>query len=237
MLVLLSAPLAAAMLLQAPAPVSLSAVVPPAAGTPAAGTPAVDPASQGPAATVLARADAPTASVLDLSQRPELRLGEAQRVVAQVCRETDDWSAFLTRFDPAAFRAFEFWADEQFLWIKEEFDAPQARLFARRGSLAAAALAAANSNDRLELEVVVREMHAGRAWIEVTQARWTEEQTPAGTLLHAIRALELMERDGWVLASSQFDRALAPNLPPLVRAELTRLKAECAAEIDALASR
>ncbi|MDB2576695.1 hypothetical protein N9Z54_05760 [Planctomycetota bacterium] len=227
MLVLFSAPLAAAMLLQAPAPVSLSAVVPPA----------VDLAAPGPAATMLARADAPMASVLDLGQRPELRLGEPQRVVAQVCRETDDWSAFLTRFDPAAFRAFEFWADEQFLWIKEEFDAPQARLFARRGSLAAAAIAAANSNDRLELEVVVREMHAGRAWIEVTQARWTEEQTPAGTLLHAIRALELMERDGWVLASSQFDRALAPNLPPLVRAELTRLKAECAAEIDALASR
>ena len=227
MLVLFSAPLAAAMLLQAPAPVNLSAVVPPA----------VDLAAPGPAATMLARADAPMASVLDLGQRPELRLGEPQRVVAQVCRETDDWSAFLTRFDPAAFRAFEFWADEQFLWIKEEFDAPQARLFARRGSLAAAAIAAANSNDRLELEVVVREMHAGRAWIEVTQARWTEEQTPAGTLLHAIRALELMERDGWVLASSQFDRALAPNLPPLVRAELTRLKAECAAEIDALASR
>lgn len=215
MLDLLTVPLAAAMLLQAPAP--------------------SDPASLGGSPTSVA--EAPTVSVLDLSQRPELRLGEPQRVLAQVCREVDDWSAFLTRFDPGAFRAFEFWADEQFLWIKQEFDAPQARLFARRGSVAAAALAAAGSNDRLELQVVVREMHAGRAWIEVTEARWSEQQTPAGTVLHAIRALELMERDGWELASGQFDRALAPNLPPHVRAELLRLKAECAAETEALAKR
>ncbi len=236
MLALFSAPLAAAMLLQAPTPVSLAASISPAAA-PTVGEPGVDPASRGLAPSAVGRDEVPLGSVLDLSQRPELRLGEPQRVVAQVCRETGDWSAFLTRFDPAAFRAFEFWADEQFLWLKEEFDAPQARLFARRGSLAAAALAAADSNDRLELEVVVREMHAGRAWIEVTRARWAEHQTPGGTVLHAIRALELMERSAWVLASDQFGRALAPNLPPHVRAELTRLKDECAAEIAALASR
>ena len=44
-----------------------------------------------------------------------------------------------------------------------------------------------------------------------------------------------MERDGWSLASDQLDRALAPNLPGHVRAELLRLKDECAAEIEAQA--
>ena len=53
-------------------------------------------------------------------------------------------------------------------------------------------------------------------------------------MLHAIRGLELMERDGWTLAVGQFERALAPDLPPHVRAELERLKAECEATIAAL---
>lgn len=208
MLELLTAPLAAAMLMQAPTL---------------------------PDDDLTSSEAVPATPVVDLWRRPELRLGESQRVIAQVCREVEDWSAFLTRFDPAAFQAFEFWADEQFLWVKEEFDAPQARLFARRGSGAAAALSAATPSTRLELEVIVREMHAGRAWIEVTAARWSERQTPEGTVLHAIRALDLMERDGWSLASDQLDRALAPNLPGHVRAELLRLKGECAAEIDAQA--
>ena len=122
----------------------------------------------------------PATSVFDLWRRPELRLGESQRVIAQVCREVEDWSAFLTRFDPAAFRAFEVWADEQFLWIKEEYDAPQARLFARRGSGAAAALSAATPSTRLELDVIVREMHAGCAWIEVTRPGGPSARRPRG---------------------------------------------------------
>lgn len=211
MLDLLTAPLAAAMLLQAPA-------------TPELAQRTLEPG-----------AGSPTVSILALGRRPELQLGETQHAVAQVCREVEDWSVFLTRYDPAVFRAFEVWADEQYLWIKEEFDAPQARLFVRRGTPAAAALAAATSYDRLELQLVVREMHAGRAWVEVTGARWSPHQTPKGSLLHAIRALELMERDGWTLAVGQLDRALAPDLPAHARAELERLRDECTSEIDALA--
>ena len=220
MLDLLTTPLAVAMLLQAPGPQVLAPLDLDAAG-------ADQPVSAGGDEVLVG-------SVLDLRRRPELRLGVPQRVVAQVCREVDDWSSFLTRFDPAAFQAFEFWADEQLLWIKEEFDAPQARLFARRGSRTATVLAAASAHDRLELQVVVREMHAGRAWIEVTEAQWSDQQTPQGTVLHAIRALDLMQRDGWTLAISQLERALAPDLPLHVRAALERLRAECVAETEAL---
>ena len=217
MLDLLTAPLAAAMLLQAPVPFEAG------------------PFEEGvDLAATAGSHGAPPQSVLDLGTRPEARLGETQRVAAQFCREVETWSPFLSRFDPATFRGFEVWADEQLLWVEEEFDAPQARLFVRRGSAAALALAGARPHDRYQLELVVREIHAGRPWIEVTAARWTREQTPQGTVLHAIRALELMERDGWTLAVGQFERALAPDLPPHVRAELERLKAECEATIAAL---
>lgn len=219
MLDVLTAPLAAAMLLGPPQ----QGVTQPGVTAPDASIAAV------PGASALA-----TGSVIDLRRHPERRLGEPQRVVAQFCREVDAWSPFLTRFDPSAFRCLEVWADEQLLWRKEEFDAPQARLFVRRGSSADVALSAARSQDRYQLDLVVREVHAGRAWIEVTAARWAEQQTPEGTVLHAIRGLELMERDGWTLAVGQFERALAPNLPAHVRAELERLRLECETTIAAL---
>ena len=79
---------------------------------------------------------------------------------------------------------------------------------------------------------MVRELHAGAAWIEVTDASWTPEQTPEGTVLHAIRGLELIEREGWALAVSELDRAMAPNLPGHVRRELVILRDQAQAALD-----
>ncbi|MEM9383329.1 MAG: hypothetical protein AAGB93_25530, partial [Planctomycetota bacterium] len=155
-----------------------------------------------------------------LVAKPELCLGERRSVVVQFQAEAADWNPFLTRFDPGAFRCFRVWDDEQLLWIREEYDAPAARFFALEGSAVARTLARAKAHDRLELEVVVREFTAGRAWIEVLSARWTEQQTPEGTVLHAIRALDLIEREGWTLAASELERALRPDVPDHVRESL-----------------
>ncbi len=178
------------------------------------------------------RAAVPAFSLSALSGAPELRLGERLAVTVQLQSEVPDWAPFLTRFDPSAYRCAWVWGDEQWLWIEDEYDAPVARVFARRGTFAEALLDGAKPHDRLELEIVVREMQAGAAWIEVVGGRWTEQQTPEGSVLHAIRAMELIEREGWALAVSELTRALRPNLPGHVRRELETIRERCVAALE-----
>ncbi|MEE2940116.1 MAG: hypothetical protein VX460_07020 [Planctomycetota bacterium] len=180
---------------------------------------------------------APRSSLGALMGAPEQRLGEAVTVVAQLHQEIEDWDPFLSRFTPVDHRCVEVWSDEQRLWIAEEYDAPMARLHVRRGTAAEAVLASSRPHDRLELEVVVRELLAGSSWIEVTHAARTEQQTPEGTVLHAIRALEMIEREGWRIAISELDRALAPDLPGHVRRELESIREDCQETWDALRAR
>ena len=176
-------------------------------------------------------------SVSTLMDGPERWLGEPVHVVAQFEAEVETWDPLLTRFHPNAFRCVRVWGDEQWLWIEDEYEAPAAQFFLRRGSLVDAALTAARPHDRLQLEVVVREVMGGHAWIEIVDAAWTAQQTPEGTVLHAIRALDMIEREGWALAISELDRALEPNLPGHVRRELETLRATASAAKEAAETR
>ncbi|MFT5735232.1 MAG: hypothetical protein ACJA2W_002367 [Planctomycetota bacterium] len=169
----------------------------------------------------------PTYSISALLDNPEMKLGEEHRVVAQLHGEIDEWHPFMTRFHADEYRCVTFWADEQWLWLKEEFGAPAASFFVRRGSEADQVLRASKRHDRLQLDIAVVEIHAGRSWIEVQGAEKTEAQTPEGTVLHAIRALDMIERQGWALAVNELERALSPDLPGHVRRELQTLLELC----------
>ena len=178
-------------------------------------------------APVQPAAPLPTFALTALLDKPELRLGETHTVAVQMHGAIADWNPFLTRFHPDDYRCVTAWADEQWLWIKEEFEAPAGQVFVRRGSAADQVLRKTERHDRVALDLVVREMHAGRAWIEVTGARRTEKVIPEGTVLHAINALDMIEREGWALAISELERAMRPNLPGHVRRELATIKATC----------
>ncbi len=171
----------------------------------------------------------PTFSIGALLNKPEMRLGETHRVVAQLHGEVTEWNPFLTRFHADDYSLVTFWADEQWLWIKEEFEAPAAEFFVRRRTKLAETLATAKRHDRFELDIVVREVHGGRTWMEVVGIHRTEQQTPEGSILHAIRALDMVDREGWALAVSELERALRPNLPGHVRRELQTLLEVCEA--------
>lgn len=169
----------------------------------------------------------PTFSIGALLNKPELRLGKTQRVVAQLHGEAEEWNPFMTRFHGDDYSLVTFWADEQWLWLKEEFDAPAAEFFVRRRTELAETLASATRHDRFELDIAVREVHGGRTWMEIVGVQRTEQQTPEGTILHAIRALDMVEREGWALAVNELERALRPNLPSHVRSELQAILKVC----------
>lgn len=156
-------------------------------------------------------------------------LGRRVRFVVQLQGAVERWNAYRSRFGPRTHSAFQGWADEQFLWLRDEFDAPRVRVFARAGSSEAGRLAAAPKYTRFEIEGTVRELFLAEPWIEIEHVELLLEHVTDGDLIHASRAIELIERDAWTLALAELDQAAAGNLPVHLSREIERLRAGCRA--------
>lgn len=159
-------------------------------------------------------------------------LGHERVLVVQLAAPIESWEPYLTRFGPECFVAHQAWADEQFPWIEADFRSPAVRLFTRRGSEVAAVLAAGERHQRFALRVVLREVLAGRCWIEVLEATRLPEEIGEGSLLHAAEALRQERAGAFALAADQARRALAAPLPAHARAALEALDRRCRARIE-----
>lgn len=162
----------------------------------------------------------------EIAARPDLHYGRLTRLVVQHRSLETDWEPFLTRFDPSSYLAVRAWADEQQPWIRVDYERPVARLFVRRGTRAARLFAEARPHDRIVVACEVKALLLGLPWIEVVCARRMRKYIPEGSVLHAARALEFVERQAWPLAQDQLDRALAAPLPVFARGKLEILKRE-----------
>lgn len=165
----------------------------------------------------------------ELRADPPAHLGREVLCVLQLGEATPDCNPYLTRFGRGEYQRFRAWSDERFLWERAAFDDPAPYVFARRGTPAAAALAAARPYERFEVRAVAREIFLGEPWIEVLSAQRLPEQVSEGAILHAARGLDLLLEGNDDLARGQLERARAGFLPEHARAELDRLIATCAA--------
>lgn len=164
-------------------------------------------------------------------------LGRRVRFVVQLQGAVERWHAYRSRFGPRTHTAIQGWADEQFLWLRDEFDAPRVRVFARTGSPEAARLAAAPKYTRFEVEGTVRELFLAEPWIEVDHVELLLEHVTDGDLIHASRAVELIERDAWRYALAELDQAAGGNLPQHAEREIERLRAGCRAAVASTPAR
>jgi hypothetical protein len=158
---------------------------------------------------------------------PHAFLGKEIAFVVQVQSVPATWNPYLTRFGTTDFRALSVWADEQSLWVPEEFTNPFGPIFARRGTTAEETFLAAKPYERYLVHGRVREAFLGRAWIEVERAERLDGEVGEGTILHAGRAVQLMAGGQGKLALEDFDRALAGDLPMRARQELEELRQAC----------
>lgn len=154
-------------------------------------------------------------------------LGRRVRFTAQLRGRVDRWSSYVTRFGPAQFDAFQLWTDEQTPWQVDDYEAPLVRVFSRRGSDASRELAAGREYARYEIEGTLRELFLGEPWIEVEDVRELDEHLTEGTVIHASRALGLMDTGAWKLAESELGIALQARMPQRARDELEALRATC----------
>ena len=171
----------------------------------------------------------PVVTWAELAAEPECHLGAPRLVFVQHRAPLEPWEPFLTRFSPERYAGLSAWADEQLPWLEDDYLAPAARLFVRRGTRLDRVLARCQPHERLALRVVVRSAHLGRPWVEVLGAQRSRAFVPEGSVLHAEKALELMGRGALDLARDQLARALAAPLPAHARGELEALVSRCEA--------
>jgi hypothetical protein len=134
-----------------------------------------------------------------------------------------DWEPYCTPFSDRTHLAVRAWSDSQLPWVRTEYNNPRARYFVRRGTFAERLLARAATHERIVVVGHVRAQFLGQPWIEVVAACSAREQIPLGTVLHASRAIDLLQRKAARLALEQFKRALAAPLPAHAREALLRL--------------
>lgn len=174
----------------------------------------------------LVREDSPAlvTALGELHSDPQSWLGKSVRLRFQVSSELDSWNPYLTRFGRADYRALAVWSDEQLLWEREAWEHPLGTLYVRRGGVAERALDGAPRLARFEAIGRVRQVFLGRPWIEIDQARRIGDEISEGTLLHATRALSMVEEQRWALAADHLDKALVGPMPPAARAALRSLR-------------
>ena len=180
---------------------------------------------------VLARpaveAPPPRASWEELCDRPVEWLGKTVKLQVQFSSRVETWNPYLTRFGPRQFTAIQGWTDQQFPWVKAEFDAPSVRVFLRTGGACDWALEDAKLGARFEITGIVRETFLDLPWIEVVEVLPLAERISEGTAIHASKACDLMRTRSYVLAESELQQAITDDLPPLARTELERLLGLC----------
>ncbi len=164
----------------------------------------------------------------ELVADPSAHLGRSVRVVVLVAGEVEQWSAYVTRFGQARWRAWDAWSDLQEPWRPDTHRSPTARAWARRDGGAAWALARARPGTRVELRLRVHEVFLGAPWCEVEAVVPCTEEVGEGTLIHAARGFEEQHAGRHELATLAFEEALKAPLPAHARAALEDLRNQSA---------
>jgi hypothetical protein len=163
----------------------------------------------------------------ELCDRPTRWLGKKIRLRFQFQGRVDNWNPYLTRFGSRRYTAIQAWSDEQLPWVRSDFDAPVVRLFFPRGESVSWALDQAQVNNRYEVTAIVREVFLDVPWTEILEVVPLPGRIGEGTIIHAGKALELMQKREFKLAQLEFEQAITDTLPVPARAELERLRDEC----------
>lgn len=140
----------------------------------------------------------------------------------------EDWNAFGTEFAPSSHLRATVWSDNQRLWDRLDFNNPLGEVYIRTNTRAAQRLLGVQRFQRLLCVGTVRNLRCGKPWIEVTHMYVARQSVSEGSLLHAIRAVDLHSRKAFTLARDEYARAITANLPKAVRSELQGLVDACA---------
>ena len=176
----------------------------------------------------------PRVSLLDVVDEPEVWLGERITFVGQVRGSLDTWEGFVTPFQSSRHHGLTLWPDESLLWQREAYDAPGLPVFVPRQGRWAARSQALRPHERVLMTGRVRSCLGGRPWIEIERVIRTREHVPEGSVLHAIRAAELVRKGAVDLARAEALRALAAPLPAAPRGHLQAFERSCGRLLERL---
>lgn len=163
------------------------------------------------------------AGLVEVAAFPSGHAGRTLRFVVQLDGVQHDWDPGMTRFGPRDWTAVRAWADEEFTWERDVFEAPYRRLFVRRDSGLEDELGGAPRFARYEVQAVCREVFGGEAWLEVERLVPLERAVGEGTLVCVNRAGEALRHGHYEIAVGQLERAAQGPLPVHAVARLEKL--------------
>lgn len=166
-----------------------------------------------------------------LTRQPTRQLGTRIRVVAQFQAGVTQWNPYLTRFNAVTHDGWQLWSDAQELWVRDEYEAPRVRVFSAKGGELSKRMAQLGSQQRVELELIVRECFLELPWAELVGMRVLDESVGEATVFHAARAIELERSGSLELALSELKSALVPGLPEHSRVALEALEVQWRARL------
>ena len=176
---------------------------------------------------------APDVELSELRENRSLWLGEEVRFVFQLGGELKTWEPWVTPFGAEDYRAFSAWGDSALLWEAADYADLTSRLFVRRGSLVSKLMSKVRRYDRFEVRAVVRTIFLDEPWIELLEVRRLNERVSQGTVLHAERALKLIENEHFELALGELERARQGRLPAHIGQKLVELHEQCQEGLEA----
>ncbi|MFT5286359.1 MAG: hypothetical protein ACI8TQ_002527 [Planctomycetota bacterium] len=188
-----------------------------------------------PALLLLGASDPPAPVVVSVPkvELGELRenrshwLGEEVRFVFQLNAELKTWEPWITPFGVSDYRALSVWDDRALLWNAADYSNLTPRIFVRRGTDASKALSKIRRYDRFEVRAKVQTIFLDEPWIELLEVKLLKERVSQGTVLHAERAVKLIDEGHFELALGELDRARLGRLPKYVDAELGEMSFRC----------
>ena len=149
----------------------------------------------------------------DLVAAPFESMEPTRQMHVQFHSLVEEWEPYRTPFSRRTHLAVRAWSEAQLPWNTEDFHAPAVLLYVPRDTPAARLFLAAHTHDRIVLIGQLRAWLLDRPWFEVRSARRCRVGIGKGSVLHAIKGLELMEQGVLGHAQDQLRRALAAPLP------------------------
>ena len=188
-----------------------------------------------PALLLLGASDppAPVETTIPIVELGDLRgnrshwLGEEVRFIFQFNAELKTWEPWITQFGVEDFRALSVWEDAALLWNEADYSNLTPRIFVRRGTEVSKALSKIRRYDRFEVRAKVQTIFLDEPWIELLEVKPLKERVSQGTVLHAERAMKLIQEEHFELALGELDRARLGRLPTHIDVELRELTSSC----------
>lgn len=159
-------------------------------------------------------------TLANVRKSPEAYRGLAIRMEIQFNEFRKNWNPYFTRFTHDNYASFAAWSGEQALWKRDEYTNDFGFFFVSRNSAVTRKVMECKKYDRVNVEVIVRDVFRGIPYIEVMKLDTVDDSLTEATIIAGAKAEKAAEEGDTATALAEFERAMRGHMPKILRAQL-----------------